>query len=335
MTKKRAQYAVEVEAQPGPVNELKKKRVALYARVSTERQAEEGFGLKAQIDRLRAYAVSKGWEIAGEYVDGGYTGKDTKRPEYQRLLQEIDAWDVMVVLMMSRAHRNQRNFTAMMDLLVQEDRAFASVTESLDGSTAVGKFVMQLFQSLAVLESDQIGERVSYAFQRMIKEGRRNMGQAAAWGYRWSRVVDIKGLLVPWDDPKAVGDPMYGSGELLVREDRRALVIQVFDLWVAGKSAGAIAKEIGWCACKPKKVRKTWTLKDGTQHSKVYTVDPQDCSGCARVRYIYNNPVYCGYLYFMDDVIQGDHEPIVSRETFEAGQARRPKRRIPLPAVEA
>ncbi len=335
MAKKRAQYAVEVEAQPGDLDALKKKRVALYARVSTERQAEEGFGLKAQVDRLRAFAVSKGWEIAGEYVDGGYTGRDTKRPEYLRMLEEIEDWDVMAVLMMSRAHRNQRNFTAMMDLLVQEDRAFASVTESLDGSTAVGKFVMQLFQSLAVLESDQIGERVTYAFQRMIKEGRRNMGQAAAWGYRWSHVVDKKGALVPWDDPAAVGDPMRGTGKLLVREDRRALIERVFDLWVAGMSAGKIAKALDWCGCEPKKVVKRWILKDGTPRKKTYTVDPQDCTGCARVRYIYNNPIYCGYLYFMDDVIQGDHEAIVSRETFEAGQARRPKRRIPLPAVEA
>ncbi|MFQ6060416.1 MAG: recombinase family protein, partial [Thermoplasmata archaeon] len=81
-------------------------RVAIYARVSTEDQAKEGYSLDAQIDRLRAYCQAKGWEISGEYVDDGHSGRDTRRPAYQRMLEERDNWDTILVIKMDRIHRN-------------------------------------------------------------------------------------------------------------------------------------------------------------------------------------------------------------------------------------
>ena len=57
-------------------------RVALYARVSTEEQAREGYSLSAQIRRMEAYARSRGWDVIGNYVDGGKSGRDTDRPGY-------------------------------------------------------------------------------------------------------------------------------------------------------------------------------------------------------------------------------------------------------------
>ncbi len=65
---------------------------------------------------------------------------------------------------MDRIHRNSRNFMAMMDQLRKEGKEFASVTESLDTSTAMGRFVMDIIQRIAQLESDQIGERVEDIF---------------------------------------------------------------------------------------------------------------------------------------------------------------------------
>jgi DNA invertase Pin-like site-specific DNA recombinase len=90
-------------------------RVAIYSRVSTEDQAKEGFSLDAQKDRLRAYCQAKGWEIAGEYVDDGHSGRDTKRPAYRRMFEEKDNWDTVLVIKMDRIHRNSKNFMEMMD----------------------------------------------------------------------------------------------------------------------------------------------------------------------------------------------------------------------------
>ena len=66
------------------------KQVALYTRVSTQEQASGGFSLDSQIDRLRAYCMAREWKIFKEYVDPGYSGRNTKRPNYQQMLQDAD-----------------------------------------------------------------------------------------------------------------------------------------------------------------------------------------------------------------------------------------------------
>jgi site-specific DNA recombinase len=58
-----------------------RKRVAIYARVSSQEQATEGVSIEAQIAALQAYAKSQGWEIVDEYVDGGYSGGTDERPD--------------------------------------------------------------------------------------------------------------------------------------------------------------------------------------------------------------------------------------------------------------
>lgn len=160
-------------------------RVALYTRVSTEDQAKEGFSLDAQLERLRFYAKAQGWTVAGEYVDEGHSGRTTKRPQYTRMMDEIQAWDTLLVLKMDRIHRNSRNFMAMMDHLRKQKREFASVTESLDTSTAMGRFVMDIIQRIAQLESDQIGERTFIGMEQKAKQGGGSLGKRAPFGYAY------------------------------------------------------------------------------------------------------------------------------------------------------
>jgi site-specific DNA recombinase len=162
-------------------------RVALYTRVSTEDQAREGFSLAAQLERLRFYAKAQGWEVAGEYVDEGHSGRTTRRPQYERMMAEIGAWDTLLVLKMDRIHRNSRNFMAMMDHLRKKGREFASVTESLDTSTAMGRFVMDIIQRIAQLESDQIGERTFIGMEQKAKSGGGSLGKPAPFGYLYGK----------------------------------------------------------------------------------------------------------------------------------------------------
>lgn len=158
-------------------------RVALYTRVSTEDQAKEGFSLDAQLERLRFYAKAQGWDVAGEYVDEGHSGRTTKRPKYQQMMDERAKWDTLLVMKMDRIHRNSRNFMAMMDALRKEGKEFASVTESLDTSTAMGRFVMDIIQRIAQLESEQIGERVSVGMEQKAKTRGGSLGKPAPFGY--------------------------------------------------------------------------------------------------------------------------------------------------------
>ena len=134
-------------------------RAALYARVSTEDQANEGFSLDAQVKRLEAYCRVRGWEVAGVYRDEGFSGRNTDRPEYKHMMADSDSWDTILVLKMDRIHRNSVNFALMMDDLRAKGKEFTSMQDKFDTTTAMGRFVMDIMQRIAQLESEQIGER--------------------------------------------------------------------------------------------------------------------------------------------------------------------------------
>src|SRR2546428_1302874 len=148
------------------------KRVALYSRVSTEDQAKEGFSLAAQARRLHAFARAQRWTVSGEYVDDGYSGRDVRRPEYGRMLRERDHWDAILVLKMDRIHRNSRNFMAMMDDLARSGKDFVSATESLDTSTATGRFVVDRLHRIAQREAAQTCVRVHLRLRQAPAAGR-------------------------------------------------------------------------------------------------------------------------------------------------------------------
>src|SRR6266540_1199480 len=167
-------------------------RVAIYTRVSTEDQAKEGFSLDAQRERLQAYCLARDWAVAATYIDDGHSGRNTKRPAYQRMMTERDRWDALLVIKMDRIHRNARNFMEMMDDLRDWGKDFVSATESLDTSTAMGRFVMDIIQRIAQLESEQIGERVYMGMSQKAKVGPGMLGFHAPLGYEVS-----EGQLVP------------------------------------------------------------------------------------------------------------------------------------------
>lgn len=167
-------------------------RVALYTRVSTEDQAKEGFSLEAQLDRLRHYAKAQGMVVVDEFVDEGQSGRTASRPAYKRMMDAIDSWDTLLVLKMDRIHRNMQNFMAMMNLLRKKGKEFASVMESLDTSTAIGRFVMDIIQRIAQLESDQTGERTYFVMEDLAKKGAGNLGRRAPFGYEYDAAKDLQ-----------------------------------------------------------------------------------------------------------------------------------------------
>ncbi len=159
-------------------------RVASYSRVSTDDQAREGYSLAAQAKRLRAFSDAQGWIVAAEYVDDGYTGRDIRRPAYERMMAARDTWDAILVLKIDRIHRNSRNFMGMMDDLRRWGKDFVSATESLDTSTATGRFVADMLQRIAQLESEQTGERVAMGMRQAAEEGK-FLGMSDPYGYKY------------------------------------------------------------------------------------------------------------------------------------------------------
>ena len=205
------------------------KKAAIYVRVSTEDQAKEGFSLDSQLEKLRSYCKARGWEIEGEYVDDGYSGRDIRRPAYQKMMENMDRWDILLVMKMDRIHRNSKNFMLMMEELRRKNKEFVSMTESLDTSTAMGRFVMDIIQRIAQLESEQIGERVYDGMRQKAKQGAGLLGSPPPYGYE------------------------YGDGVLVRVEEEARVVRRIFDDYLAGKSIGRIAEELNKGAVKTKK----------------------------------------------------------------------------------
>lgn len=146
-------------------------RVATYSRVSTEEQAQEGYSLKAQEKRMRAYARSRGWEIVGEYVERGQSGRSIDRPEYLRMMDESESWDLLLIWKLDRIHRDSLNFARMMEAMKKADKEFVSIWENFDSTTMAGRFAMDIIMRIAQLESEILGERVTLGMKERARKG--------------------------------------------------------------------------------------------------------------------------------------------------------------------
>jgi len=195
-------------------------RAALYARVSTEDQAKEGFSIPAQLKRLNAYCKARNWQAITQYVDEGFSGRDVRRPAYQQMMQEKDKWDVLIVLKMDRIHRNSRNFAQMMDSLNAWKKEFNSMQEAFDTTTAIGRFVMDTIQRIAQLESEQIGERVKVGMLQKAKKGSGYLGFGQPFGY------------------------LYQDRTLSVIESEAEVVQTIHSLYLSGLSMQDIANHL-------------------------------------------------------------------------------------------
>ncbi len=223
-------------------------RAALYTRVSTEDQAKEGFSLQAQLDKLKSYCKARDWIVANHYVDDGYSGRNTRRPAYSQMMEEIESWDILLVMKMDRIHRNSKNFMLMMEHLKKHQKEFVSMTESLDTSTAMGRFVMDIIQRIAQLESEQIGERV---YSGMEQKARINGG--------------VLGFNIPYGYD-------YTEGKLQINTHEAEQIKRIYQMYKEGNSLKKIADQLNQENI-PTKQQKTW----GKQTVAIILKNPLYC----------------------------------------------------------
>jgi DNA invertase Pin-like site-specific DNA recombinase len=204
-------------------------RVALYVRVSTEDQAKEGFSLDAQMKKLEAYCRSRGWTPAGHFIEEGYSGRNTNRPEYKRMMDSMDDWDVLLVMKMDRIHRNSVNFALMMEDLKRKGKEFISVHDKFDTTAASGRLFRDIMQRIAQFESERTGERVKMGMERKAKHGTGHLGSGHPYGYR------------------------YDNGKLEIVEEEARVVRRIYEMSAEGSSLSAIAEAINEASIQAKK----------------------------------------------------------------------------------
>jgi site-specific DNA recombinase len=167
-------------------------KVACYVRVSTIDQAEEGYSIGQQIDRLKKFCEAKDYSIYKVYKDPGFSGSNLERPAMQQLINDCqnNKFEAVLVYKLDRLSRSQKDTLHLIEDVFNTNKiAFVSLNENFDTSTAFGKASIGILSVFAQLEREQIKERM-----QMGKIGRAKNGLAMVWwnppfGYRYKNGI--------------------------------------------------------------------------------------------------------------------------------------------------
>jgi len=205
---------------------IRKLRCAVYTRKSTEEGLEMEFNsLDAQREACEAYVASQraeGWLLVPDrYNDGGFSGGTLERPALKRLLADIEAGhvDVVVVYKIDRLSRSLMDFSRLVEVFDRQNVTFVSITQSFNTTTSMGRLTLNVLLSFAQFEREVIGERIRDKFAASRRKGMW-MGGWAPLGYE---VRDRK-LVVNEQDAKLVRSIFQrflktGSATILARLD--------------------------------------------------------------------------------------------------------------------
>jgi DNA invertase Pin-like site-specific DNA recombinase len=145
-----------------------------YCRVSTTEQQDEGVSLLHQQERIGAWAKANGHELAGMYVEARSGGRADNRPELRKAVAAAGReGGILVVYSLSRFSRSVRDTLSLADQLEKSGANLASLSESLDTSSAVGKMFFRLMSVLAEFERDQLRERTTNAMSHLRQHNKR------------------------------------------------------------------------------------------------------------------------------------------------------------------
>ena len=271
------------------------KKCGLYARVSTDLQANTRQGsLDTQLDTLRKFVDVKTassdetWEVIQEYREEGKSGKDTDRPQYQRMLSDIRSGCVNAVLCtkIDRVSRSLMDFYGFHNLLEEYDITFISLGENWDTSSPMGRFALKITLAAAELEREQTAERTKEKMAWRAQQGLSNGGRVL--GY------DI--------DPDHPGIPT-------VNEEEKALVNLIYETYSREKSFQRVARIVN---AKGYRTKSYISRRDRVQGGKRFAD--------TTVAHILRNPYYIGKVYHKGELYEGQHKAIVSMDVFDRVQ---------------
>ena len=206
--------------------DIKHKRCAVYCRVSSDERLDQSFNsIDAQREAGIAYVASQkaeGWELVPDfYEDPGFSGGNMERPGLKRLLKDIQAGkiDIVVVYKIDRLSRSLADFAKMVEVFDNHMVSFSSVTQQINSATSMGRLMLNVLLSFAQFEREVTGERIRDKIAASKRKGMW-MGGSVPLGYR----VENRALHI---------EPQEAE-----------LVQRIFEQYIAEKSTTKIVKEL-------------------------------------------------------------------------------------------
>lgn len=196
-------------------------KAAIYIRVSTQEQADEGYSIGAQTERLTAYCLAKGWTVYQAYTDGGFSGSNTDRPALDKLIRDVKRKrvDIVLVYKLDRLSRSQKDTLYLIeDVFLKYGVGFVSMNENFDTSTPFGRAMIGILSVFAQLEREQIKERMAMGRSERAKAGLYHGGGEIPIGYD------------------------YIDGQLVVNEYEAMQIRKMYELFLDGLSYYEIRK---------------------------------------------------------------------------------------------
>src|SRR5215208_262339 len=266
---------------------------AIYTRVSTDAGLDQEFNsLDAQYDAYRAYIRSQahaGWTlINARYDDGGFSGGSTERPALQRLMTDLQAGQISVIVVykVDRLTRSLADFAKLVELFDQHSVSFVSVTQQFNTTTSMGRLTLNVLLSFAQFEREVTSERIRDKIGASKRKGLW-VGGMAPLGY------DTKDRKITVNEAEA---------ERVRTIFRRYFELGSLNLLMADLRKRGI-------------VSKVRTLKTGeTVGGIAFTRGP--------LAHLLRNRFYVGEVAFKGEVLAGEQTAIVDRELFDAVQAK-------------
>jgi site-specific DNA recombinase len=272
-----------------PRTEAGRRRCAIYTRKSSEEGLEQEFNsLAAQREACEAYIHSQqheGWVSARTcYDDGGFSGGNLERPALQRLLADIQAGriDIVVVYKVDRLTRSLADFARLVELFDAEAVSFVSVTQQFNTTSSMGRLTLNVLLSFAQFEREVTGERIRDKIAASKKKG------------MW----------------------MGGNVPLGYDADERALVINpaeaetvrhIFALYREHGCVRRVKDEADRLGLRTKRIRTAnGAERGGTQFSR------------GHIYHLLSNPIYTGQIAHKGQLYPGQHPVLIDDETWSA-----------------
>jgi DNA invertase Pin-like site-specific DNA recombinase len=280
------------ESEKTPRRPAKRARCAIYTRKSSEEGLEQAFNsLDAQREACAAFVLSQkheGWTMLPTlYDDGGYSGGTLERPSLKRLLADIEAGqiDVIVVYKVDRLTRALSDFAKLVEVFDRRGVSFVSITQQFNTTSSMGRLTLNVLLSFAQFEREVIGERVRDKITASKKKGMW-MGGMPPLGY------DVK------------------DHKLVVNDAEAHTVVEIYQRYLTLKSVRNLQEELAELGVRSKqRLRPDGTTYGGKKLAR------------GALYLMLQNRIYRGEITHKGSSYPGEHPAIVEQQLWDEVQA--------------